>query len=129
MHPNQFPEQRILQCRPDPKQRTLYLMSSACELRQINISNGSVIFKTDLHIPNFQVVDFALAYTEMYEFIIVADKKSFIVYQNNEPLRQASGAHQDIVLIRVDTHFGLIATATMNGEIGLWDLALSRLLC
>lgn len=93
MHPNQFPDHKILQCRPDPKHRSLYLMSSACELRQINISNGSVISKIDLHIPDFHCVDFALAYTDMYEFMIVADKKSFIVYQDNEPLRQASGAH------------------------------------
>ncbi len=53
---------------------------------------------------------------DKYQFFIIADKTSFSVYKDFltdcEPLRTVTGAHKDIVIIRAEPYFSLIATGT-----------------
>jgi hypothetical protein len=53
---------------------------------------------------------------DKYKFFLIADKTSFSVYKDMltdcEPLRSVTGAHKDIVLMRTEPYFSIIATGT-----------------
>jgi len=67
-----------------------------------------------------------------FRFLLLCEKSSYSVYKDTdeapEPLRHVSGAHSDTCLIRADSHFSLVVTGTIRGEVGVWDFETSMLL-
>ncbi len=74
-----------------------------------------------------QFIDFNLAQTEAFQFILFCNKTSLSIFtivkdEDPEPLRNVYGAHTDICLLRVDSYLCLVVTGTSKGELGVWSL-------